>query len=120
VSHKVQSQLLTPVSGLQRRGCRSRRQNGLSVTPVGDPVLIGVVDLHLRARGSRREAFRRIRPVGRVVRRRGVLRPVSRPGSPTGLAARCWRQGSPYTVVRMHLMEGGGIEEPDGVDQEVG
>jgi len=100
MSHKVQSQLPTPVSGPQRRGCRSRRQNGLALTPVGDPVLNGVVNLHLRARGSRRESFRRIRAVGRVVRRRGVLRPVSRPGSPTGLAARCWRQGSPYVRVR--------------------
>jgi len=88
VNHKVQSQLPSPVPGSQRRGGRWRRQNGLASTPDGVPVLIGVVELHVRARGSRREAFRWMRAVERVVRRRGVLRPVSRPGSPTGSTPR--------------------------------
>jgi len=50
VSHKVQSQLPTPVPGSQRRGGRCRRQNGLASTPAGVPVLIGVVELFAGAR----------------------------------------------------------------------
>jgi len=50
VSHKVQSQLPTPVPGSQRRCGRCRRQNGFASTPTGVPVLIGVVELFAGAR----------------------------------------------------------------------